>query len=286
MAPDRYTALWISHSQISDFLACPRAYFLKNVYKDPKTGRRISLMSPPLALGSAVHEVVESLSTLSAKDRFREALVPKFEQVWEKYQGKKGGFFDLDAERKYQERGRGMLRRLELNPGPLVNLAVKLSAEIPYYWLSEEDNIILCGRIDWLEYLPDTDAVHIIDFKTSKSEEDPESLQLPIYALLAGKIQSRPVEKVSYWYLEMSDDLVSPQLPDLDEAEARVLQLAKKIKLARQLEKFSCPQGGCRACRPLEAVLAGEAEMVDSTKRGDIYVLPPKSDAEPESVIL
>ena len=62
---DKYTAYWVSHSSINDFLKCPRAYFLKNVYKDPKTGRKIKLISPPLALGQAVHEVVESLSVLT-----------------------------------------------------------------------------------------------------------------------------------------------------------------------------------------------------------------------------
>ena len=37
MAVDKYTAVWVSHSSMGDFLKCPRAYFLHNVYKDPKT---------------------------------------------------------------------------------------------------------------------------------------------------------------------------------------------------------------------------------------------------------
>ena len=62
--PDQYTAVWVSHTSISDFLQCPRAYYLKNVYKDPKTRHKIQLMSPPLALGQVVHSVLESLSIL------------------------------------------------------------------------------------------------------------------------------------------------------------------------------------------------------------------------------
>jgi len=30
---DKFAAIWISHSSISDFLKCPRSYFLKNIYK-------------------------------------------------------------------------------------------------------------------------------------------------------------------------------------------------------------------------------------------------------------
>jgi len=64
MAKDKYTAVWTSHSSIGDFLKCPRAYFLKNMYKDPKTGRKIALVNPALSLGQIVHEVIEGLSVL------------------------------------------------------------------------------------------------------------------------------------------------------------------------------------------------------------------------------
>ena len=89
MPPDKYAAVWLSYSSISDFLRCPRTYFLKNVYKDSKTGRKIMLMSPPLALGQAVHEVVESLSVLPVEQRFIQPLVEKFETTWKKVSGKK-----------------------------------------------------------------------------------------------------------------------------------------------------------------------------------------------------
>ncbi len=288
MAPDKYTAVWVSHSSIADFLTCPRAYYLKNVYKDPATGHKVQVIGPPLALGSAVHEVIESLSVLTVKDRFRESLLPKFDLAWAaKYGGKRGGFFDLAAEQKYKDRGRAMLRTIEKNPGPLVNLAVKINMDLPYYWLSAEENIILCGKIDWLEFMPDSDSVHIIDFKTSKSEEDPNSLQLPIYYLLVQNTQKRHVSKASYWYLEFSDTVKERLLPDLATAEASVLKIAQQIKLARQLNKFKCPTNSCRACRPLEAVLRGEAEFVGVNDYGtDLYVLPPKEETGTDSVIL
>jgi len=276
--PDKYTAVWVSHSSISDFLKCPRGYYLNNVYKEPTTGKKISLANPPFSLGQAVHEVIESLSVLPADSRFKIPLSKKFEAAWKKVTGKPGGFKDPDQEQTYFKRGLDMLARVTANPGPLANLAVKIKTELnPHYWLSEEDNIILNGKIDWLEYLPDTDSVHIIDFKTGKSDADKQSLQLPIYYLLVSHTQSRPVAKASYWYLDHSETLTERQLPDLQQAQDQVLNVAKKIKLARQLERFICPQSdnGCAFCRPLEMIIHGQAELVGQDSFGrNIYILP------------
>jgi len=287
--PDKYKAVWVSHTSMSDFLKCPRAYYLKNVYKDPKTGHKIQLMAPPLALGSAVHEVVESLSNIPTKDRFRDSLLQKYEEVWKKVSGKKGGFHSKDEEERYKDEGRMMLRRIIKNPGPIGRLSVKIRQDLPHYWLSEEDEIILCGKIDWLEYLPDKDAVYILDFKTSKSEEDESSLQLPIYHLLVHNTQKRKVAGAGYWYLRLSDTVSEKVLPDLEASHDEVLAIAKKIKLVRKLEKYDCPQGdGCFACSPMEKILRGEAEYVGENEyRQDVYILPEKSsEISKESDIL
>jgi ATP-dependent helicase/DNAse subunit B len=290
MAKDKYSAVWVSHSSISNFLECPRAYYLKNIYKDPKTGHKIKLMSPPLALGQAVHEVIESLSELKTDLRFKEPLTEKFDKAWKKVVGKKGGFFDTDTEFKYRTRGEDMIRRVMKNPGPVAELAVKINMELPYYWLSETDNIILCGKIDWLKYLPESDSVEIIDFKTSKHEEGGESLQLPIYSLLVHNCQKRKVDGAWYWYLESSDELTRKELPDVEESAEKILKIAKQIKLARQLERFVCPNGdeGCRGCRPYEMILKGEAELVGSDEyRADVYILdkPTKSEEQDSKIL-
>ena len=93
MKPDKYSAVWVSHSSISDFLKCPRSYFLRNIYKNPITGHKMTVMTPPLALGQAVHEVIESLATLPTDDRLKISLVKKLRNpVWLKITGKRGGF--------------------------------------------------------------------------------------------------------------------------------------------------------------------------------------------------
>lgn len=288
--PDKFAALWVSHSSISDFLKCPRAYYLKNIYKDPDTGRKFQITSAPLSLGSAVHEVVEALSEIPTQDRFKESLLEKFENAWKKYSGKIGGFVSKEHEEEYKQQGRDMIRKIMNNPGPLKNLSVKIKADLPQYWLSQDDEIILCGKIDWLEYLPATDSVHVIDFKTSKTEEDKDSLQLPIYHLLVANTQKRKVEKASYWYLRFAEDLQEKELPNLEEAREKVLTIAKKMKTAKKLGVMKCPNGkaGCYACKPLEKVLNGEAELVGTgSYNRDIYILTDMSDdMEKDSEIL
>jgi ATP-dependent helicase/DNAse subunit B len=288
MTGDKYSAVWVSHSSISTFQACPRAYYLKNIYKDPKSGHKIKIMSPPLALGQAVHEVVESLSVLPVSSRFKESLLDKYERAWRNVSGEKGGFQDAEGEYKYKNRGEEMIRRVMKNPGPIAGLAVKINQDLPYYWLSEEDNIILCGKIDWLEYLPETDSVHIIDFKTSKNEEGAESLQLPIYRLLVANCQKRETTRASYWYLEKNNELTPKPLPDLEKSKEKILKIARKMKLARKMEIFKCPQGdGCRECRPFERILAGEGKFVGNDEyRADVYILNSIQKDEEDSKIL
>src|SRR3989344_3550506 len=273
---DKYKAVWVSHSSISDFLKCPRAYFLRNVYKDPRTGHKMAIVTPPLALGQSVHEVLESLSELPTEERLKTSLIKKFDISWEKVTGKRGGFRGSLQEKEYKDRGVSMLKNVEKNPGPILNKAIKIKSEmgLPNYFLSEDANIILCGKIDWLEYLEESDSVHIIDFKTGKRDESDDSLQLPIYLLLVRNTQKRNVEKASYWYIDRSIDLVEKKLPNEKEAFEKVYDVAKRIKLARQLEHFVCPKKGCIPCVPYERLLKGEGEKVGvSDTRQDIYIL-------------
>jgi hypothetical protein len=121
---------------------------------------------------------------------------------------------------------------------------------------------------DWLEYLESEDSVHIIDFKTGVGEEAVDSLQLPIYYLLAHNCQTREVKKLSTF----DDDFIYKKLPDLDKSKELVMKIGKEMKLARQLERFKCPEGegGCKHCLPLERILRGESTYVGE---GDYHTL-------------
>ncbi len=207
---DKYNAVWVSHSSMGDFLKCPRAYYLHNVYKNPNTRRKISIVSPAMSLGSAVHEVVEGLAQFKAEERAEnikeEAMLKAYEKAWQRVSGKKGGFQSVEEESDAKERGKAMLTRVAKNPSPLLEKTVKVkdgdNGLPPNFLLSETDNIILCGKIDWLIYKPEDDSVHILDFKTGRNEEKEESLQLPIYQLLLKKLQKRKTSGASYWYFD------------------------------------------------------------------------------------
>jgi hypothetical protein len=256
------------------------------VYKDPTTNRKISIISPALALGQSVHEVVEALSVIPVNKRFSTPLNERFEQVWKKVEGEKGGFLSEAQEERFKNRGRKMLKRVMDNPGPIERLAVKIRQELPYFWLSEPDEIIMCGKIDWLEYLADEDGVHIVDFKTGKKQVKTDSMQLPMYQLLAEKTQKRPVLKASYWYLEHDDKPEEQELADTKEVGEAVLKTAKQIKLQKKLDRLNCPKNGCGWCKPYENILEGKAQKVGVNDFGqDLYVVD-KLGKELESDIL
>ncbi len=274
MPQNKYSAVWVSNSSINDFVTCPRLYFLRNVYKDPDTKHKINIINPSLALGQTVHEVLEGLSVLPAEMRLKDSLLDKYNTAWEKVTGKLGGFRDAQEEEAVKERGERMLKRVIDNPAPLLNKAIKIKQELPNYYLSTDENIILCGRIDWLEYITADDSVHIIDFKTGKYDERSDSLQLPIYSLLVKNCQSKKVSKASYWYLDRNDEPTGVEPPSSEDAYNKVFALAKKVKQARLEGSYACRKGGCRDCRPFEAILKKEAEFVGvGGYRQDMYIL-------------
>lgn len=284
MPKDKYSAVWVSHSSMGDFLKCPRAYFLHNVYKDPKTRRKMAIVSPAMSLGTAVHGVVEGLANFKTEERFQTKneqgktaprdLLAEYEKEWAKVSGEKGGFKSAEEEAEWKARGAAMIERVAAHPGPLSNKTLKLKGGkddmLPNFFLSEDENIILCGKIDWLEHVPEDDSVRVLDFKTGKHDESGESLQLPIYLLLLNELQRRKVSGASYWYLDREDDPKPVALPPLAEAREKVLKVAQEVKSAREKrakgdkDAFVCPRGtkGCFACAPYEAILRGEAKAL------------------------
>ena len=280
MAQNKYEAIWVSHSSMGDFLKCPRAYYLRNVYKDPKTGRKINIVNPALSLGQAVHTTLESLKNIPFNERTNRDLLADFEKAWSEVSGKKGGFKNDVEESEVKIRGRAMIERVIQNPGPIARKIIRLpeshNGMAPNFFLSEKDNIILNGRIDWLEYIEQDDSIRVLDFKTGKHNEGDDSLQLPIYLLLLNALQKRKVSGAAYWYLDRDDNPVDLALPDIDEARKKVLEIAMQVKFAREKKAFNCPRGdgGCFACKPFEAILKGQAEYIGIGGYGqDMYCL-------------
>jgi RecB family exonuclease len=235
-----------------------------------------------MSLGIAVHNVLEGLGDYPAAERMSRDLHATFEEEWLKVSGKKGGFISNEQEEEFKARGKEMITTAIKNPRFLPHKRIKLpQSNMPCnFYLSEEDNIILNGLIDWLEY-QDDDTLHVIDFKTGKHEEKESSLQLPIYLLLCNALQKRKVTKASYWYLD-GDRMVEKELPDAEIAKKDVYAVARRVKEARDKKEFDCPQGedGCRDCFVYEEMLKlknGEESAVEYVGVGgfnqDVYIL-------------
>ena len=275
---DKYKAVWVSHSSMGDFIKCPRLYYLHNVYKDKKTGNKIAIISPHMSLGVAVHNVLENLVNFKTEERFERDLLDDYEINWKKVSGKIGGFVDEAQEVEFKIRGKKMIEKVIENPGPLARLTVNFykGDMLPNYWLNgEEENIILCGKVDWIEYLQDG-TLRVIDFKTGKHEEKEGSLQFSIYHLLLHNLQKRKVSSAAYWYIDRDTELTPAELPSIEESFKKVYVVAKKLKEAREKNIFECKQGekGCPHCAPYEKILRGEAEYVGKGEyKQDLYMV-------------
>jgi ATP-dependent helicase/DNAse subunit B len=262
---DKYSTVWLSHSSTSDFKKCPRLYFIRNVWKN-QNGRKVNIVSPAMSLGSAVHGVIEPLALLKTEDRFKQDLLKIYEEVWQKFSGRMGGFLDTETELGYKEKGKKMIENVIANKGPLANKTVKFydGDFIPNIYLSEEENIILCGLVDWVEYLPATDSLRVIDFKTGKNDEKEDSFQLPIYKILVEALQKRKVTEAAYWYLEREKKLSKKEMieEDIELIKEEILKIGKDIKARKESAKnkeelennFKCVQGGCRFCKEFELI--------------------------------
>ncbi len=269
-----FGVVWLSHSSITDFEKCPRLYFLHNVYKEVPSAKKIQVVNRYLTLGMVVHDTLERIRYLPQSVRFAVSLMDIFEEVWSQNLGKKGGFLSNDQEKEFKDRGIAMVKRVQEYPGPIANLSTIIKKKhemVASMWLSKEDDLVLCGNVDWVEVLPNG-SLHIIDFKTGKSEEDADSLQLQIYLLLAKSGNKRAVTKLSYWYLNKDDAPKEITLPDLEGVMEILIEKGKRIKAARQQlgrELMKCPSNGCRYCLEYEKVLRGEAEQVGYDEKRD-----------------
>ncbi len=241
---DKYKAVWMSHSSMGDYEKCPRLYYLHNIYKN-KDNKKINITSPYMSLGIAVHNVVEALKVLKSEDRKIKILDLEndFELEWEKYVGKTGGFESEQQRSEFKSRGVEMIKNVIADPKILVNKTISTKSYydgdmLPNYYISEAENIILCGNVDWIEYMDPNEnnkngALKVIDFKTGKNEEKDNSPQLFIYKLLIEKLGCKwPVMSGAYWYFE-NGSVVEKDLNDAEfikNLEEKIIKIGVEIR--------------------------------------------------------
>ncbi|MFH1657452.1 MAG: PD-(D/E)XK nuclease family protein [bacterium] len=272
---ERNNNIWISHSAISDFETCPRLYYYRNVYRN-SNNRRVQIVNPYLTLGSVVHKTIEGVGRLPEEEKKLVSLSKLFEENWQRYSGRRGGFSTPGDEESFKDRGIEMIKKAEASE-VLKNENYKLADELLKVRLFKGENLILVGAIDWIEIL-EGGEFHIIDFKTGRSPEKKNSLQLPIYLILVQYNFIQPVKKTSYWYLEKKETLSPFELDPAAEYVPLIKEKAQKIKEAIVNDAFDCQSGNgkCFKCKDYEAVINGQAEYlgVDLETDKDLYFLP------------
>jgi len=266
--------IWISHSAISDFESCPRLYYLRNLYRNPETGHKIQVVNPYLTLGTIIHRTIEEINILPPKKRLDVPLTERLERNWQPYAGKEGGFSCQNEEENFKKRALVMLKRVESSK-VIRNKSYKMEDKLPKVRLFKEQNLILVGSLDWIEILH-SGGFHIIDFKTGRYQENGNSLQLPIYLILASYNFKKPIQKLSYWYLDRDREPVSFKLKPLESYLPIIQEKALRIKKTIDNNRLICKIfGGCFHCSKYEKVLQGRAKCVgyDSQMNRDLYFL-------------
>lgn len=249
-------ALFISYTGIKDYLKCPRAYYLKNVYRDPKTGYRIQVVSPYMTLGALVHDAIKWYLQMQGQVS-KDQLMEKYRNFWLKYRGKRGGFATREDEASFGKRGLKMLDNFYDNAK---DLEKSLKAD-DFLKFKIDETTFLLGKIDFLGEMPDG-SIHVLDFKTgSKDEED--SLQLYIYAILVESNLQKPVTKISYWYLDRDSNPKEAVLDSLDKKLDWVREKCQEIKTAIEQDSWVCIKDPnlCRDCQSYQAILEGKGEL-------------------------
>ncbi len=262
--------IFISYTSLSDFLKCPRSYFLKNLYRSPKTGNRIQMASPYLTLGSTVHDSVKWYLDMKGQVT-KKQLEEKFRNLWLKFRGKKGGFETRAQEAEFGKRGLKMLDNFFTNAQNLE----KITHQADFPKLNLFEDVILMGNFDFVGEKADG-SLHVIDFKTGVTDEK-DPMQLYIYAILAEANLGKSVSSASFWYLDRDD---KPREIVLDPLEPKLEWLKEKGKLLKQAINegvWACKDGEemCHECKIYTAIISGKGEFqfLDFRYKKDVYYL-------------
>lgn len=263
--------LYLSYTALKDFLKCPHVYFLKNIYKDPKTGHKIQIASAHLSLGSTVHDAIKWYLEMKGQVTDKQ-VVEKFRNLWLRYRGKRGGFESNEQEGDFGRRGLKMLINFLKN----VKNLEKITHQIIFPKYNLFDNVILIGNFDFIGEKIDG-TLHVLDFKTGVKDEE-ETLQLYIYAILAETNLEKEVSSASFWYLDRDDRPKEIVLDPLEPKLEWLVEKGKQLKEAIEQKDWVCIKGPnlCGECRLYQAIIDGKGQFQFSDYRykKDIYYLP------------
>lgn len=240
-----------SNYKLKMYERCPRLYFFEYLDEDiAPIKKQIKQKRPPLEVGNLVHDILFKYYKVPQAQRSAATLLGQLKSAWPRPFGSDWGFANLEEERMWYQDTVAMLKmfyekqqndeHLFYVPDPYSR---ELTIDIPL-----EQGLMLTGRVDRID--EEGDALHVVDYKTGKSEDDDE-FQVMTYVLLAKQKFGREVTKASYFYLRTGQmKTFTPSYGAEQVTAERIRRLVETIKLDTQY--VAKPSRLCQYCDFLE----------------------------------
>jgi DNA helicase-2/ATP-dependent DNA helicase PcrA len=228
--------LRLSASALDQYEKCPMKYLLS---------ARWCIRGGPhaaLSFGNVMHAALREL--VAAWRHGQLISMADLELIYAR-EWKSGGYEDAYQEEEYRRAGLEQLRSFyEKYAGARPEV---LELEKPFE-LPMEHNIVITGRIDRIDRLPDG-TVEIVDYKTGsvkKPLDAKKSLQLSIYALAAREILELEPSRLTFYNLVINEaTMTTRDDKSLTLARQRVSEIADSIRAGNFPAK---PGFQCRYC--------------------------------------
>ena len=218
----------LTFSKLDTYSSCPLRYRLRyqeRLPEAPRRGRNISLI---------LHRVLETFLRNARRDPSLEALLQAYENRCAPPQ-------TPEQERRYNE-GRHALEAFHWREGHRLATAVALEQNFSV----RMEGVEITGRLDCA--LETEAGLELIDFKfTSAVPEDPDPLQLQLYAMGLKAVAGATPDTLTYYYLRQEQRICFPGgEAAIQEGQERATVLAHQLQ---DDQSFSPKQGPwCRIC--------------------------------------
>lgn len=253
-----------SPSKLNMFASCPKSYefyYLDPIYSQMKNDlkRLPQNIYSFFTLGKAVHNALTLFFHSLPEQRTKDSLKEHLKETWrsEVMKNKKpplgqwGGFETLEEERRTYGEALEMLENFLKMFEADFEIEYLPTADF-YHSIKDYQDLItplnsdfdISGKFDLVAR--EGDSLHIVDFKTSKREEE-NPFQLRFYKILAEEKFKKPVKKASFYFLKTGKKKEFDLEPEKkDKIKEEILGKIKKIIETESFEPR--PSKLCKFC--------------------------------------
>ena len=240
--PEVPEPLRLSPSSVMGYRNCPQKYLFEKLWSIQGEAQAT------LTFGRVVHSTIKRVMTEVKKgNRLTfDDVRAIYETEWSAV-----GFEDDYQEQEYKKDG---LEQLKVFYAAMMESLPEILEQEKSFELDLENNVIVNGRIDQINFLGQQVDVEIVDYKTGKprsASEAKKDLQLSIYAIAVKEIlELNPVRLVFHYLQNNERQETTRDAKQLDEAQKMVQETAAEIRAGEFAAK---PGFQCRGCayRPI-----------------------------------